>query len=104
MTWESAILIALTVVDVSALAVGLTVLRRVTRLVREAGDEVHRAVVEGIDQAKMDAVNGVAHAVVPVVSELMTQLPRAIHAMSQEVTAAVTVAISKREEEEPPAQ
>ena len=89
MTWQDAVLITLTVVDISALAVGLTVLRRVTGLVRQAGEAVHEAVVEGIEDAKRDVVVGLASAVAPALGELRTQVPRAVEAIRRDLIEAV---------------
>ena len=95
MTWQSALVIVLVVVDISALGVGLTVLRRVTRLVVDAGEQIHASVLESVEQAKSDAVRGVAEAVGPIVANLVTQVPSAIEAMTREVTTAVSIELRR---------
>ncbi|MCL2393261.1 MAG: hypothetical protein FWC87_01130 [Acidimicrobiaceae bacterium] len=54
MTWDQALLIVLAVVDLAALVVGLTILRRVTRIVVDTGEAIHRAVESSIEEAKRD--------------------------------------------------
>jgi len=53
-TWDQALLIVLAVVDLAALVVGLTILRRVTRIVVDTGEAIHRAVESSIEEAKRD--------------------------------------------------
>jgi thioredoxin-like negative regulator of GroEL len=69
-TWQDGLLLFLSIVDVSALVVGLTVLRRVTRLVRDAGEQIHESVMESIDEAQGHAVRRLVEVVAPVLEEI----------------------------------
>lgn len=85
MTWNDILLIILTGIDCAALAVGLTVLRRVTRLVKATGDQIHLAVMESIDQAKHDTVDAVVAELGPAVGTLLSQLSIAVQKLTNSV-------------------
>jgi len=70
MTWDQALLVALAVVDLAALTVGLTILRRVTRIVVETGEAIHGAVASSIDEAKRDTVEAFIAALAPALAHL----------------------------------
>jgi len=65
----------LCVIDLAALGVGLTVLRRVTRIVKETGDAVHAAVTDQIVEAQHSATDGFIEALGPA----LAMLPGALH-------------------------
>lgn len=65
----------LCVIDLAALGVGLTVLRRVTRIVKETGEAVHAAVTEQIIEAQRGATEGFIAALGPA----LALLPDALH-------------------------
>lgn len=78
MTWGDALLIALACVDLAALAVGLTILRRVTAIVVETGETIHQAVASSIDEAKRDAVIQFSAAVGPALAAFAHEVPRVV--------------------------
>jgi hypothetical protein len=77
-TWDQLLLIVLAAVDVAALAVGLTILRRVTRIVIDTGEAIDRAVHESIEEAKHDAVRGFTEALGPALAVLASQVPKVV--------------------------
>ena len=78
MTWDGVLLVVLAAVDVAALAVGLTILRRVTAIVVETGEAIDRAVRSSIDEARKDAVAGFVAALGPALGVLGQQLPAVV--------------------------
>lgn len=67
-------LLVLSVVDFCALGVGLTILRRVTKIVVETGKAIDRAVTENINSARDSAVDEFASAVKPALAQAATEL------------------------------
>ena len=78
MTWQSILLAVLAGVDVAALGVGLTILRRVRRIVVDAGAEIHQAVQDSIADAKSEAVGEFSAALSPALAGLASHLPTVI--------------------------
>ena len=78
MTWDRVLLVVLSVVDLAALAVGLTILRRVTRIVVDTGEAIHAAVHASIDEAKHETVRSFTDALGPALGVLASQVPKAV--------------------------
>lgn len=74
MSWQSIDIIALTFVDLCALGIGLTILRRVTHIVKDAGTQIKEAVTENIAEAKEEASASFAEAVGPAITNAITTL------------------------------
>lgn len=85
MSFDHAMIVALTVVDLCALGVGLTILRRVTRIVQDAGSAVETATMAGIDRAKAEAVEQFSEAVAPALSKLGDAVAPALISLGQAV-------------------
>lgn len=71
---QLALTCALVLVDAAALGVGLTVLRRVTRIVKETASAVQEATDASIAQAQADAVTAFMAAAAPVFAGLPSLL------------------------------
>jgi hypothetical protein len=97
-TWQDGLLLFLSIVDVSALVVGLTVLRRVTRLVRDAGEQIHESVMESIDEAQGHAVRRLVEVVAPVLEGVSSVVVSAVEQIGPEVRDALR-AVGRREPE-----
>lgn len=91
MTWAHAMIIALSVIDLCALGVGVTILRRVTRTVEENGIAIRKAVLEGIDEAKEAAVSKFMVAVGPALAKVAETVPTVIKDSIERAVGASTV-------------
>lgn len=78
MKWSDVLIIVLAIIDCAALFVGLTILRRVTRIVVETGDAIHSAVSDSIGEAKTEAVHEFTAAVGPALGLLAAEIPKAL--------------------------
>ena len=74
MRWTDVDIIVLTIVDLCALGVGVTILRRVTKIVVETGNAIHSAVGQNINEARESAVDAFAEAVGPAISQAAIHL------------------------------
>ena len=97
MSWPDIVLIALVVVDCSALAVGLLVLRRVTRLVKDAGEQIHAAVLSSIDDAERQLLREVTALLTPVLSSVGELVVRAVDQIGPEVRDAIKAVVQKED-------
>lgn len=78
MNWSHAMIVALAVIDLCALGVGVTILRKVTRTVEENGIAIREAVMEGIEEAKETAVAKFMVAVGPALGKIAETVPGVI--------------------------
>ena len=74
MNWQSIDIIILTIVDLCALGVGVTILKRVTRIVHESASAINKAVETNIEGARESAVSSFAEAVGPALTKAATEL------------------------------
>lgn len=88
MSWSHAMIVALAVIDLCALGVGVTILRKVTRTVEENGIAIREAVIAGIEEAKDMAVVKFMVAVGPALGKISETVPGIIKS-------AVETALSK---------
>lgn len=85
---------ALVLVDLAALTVGLTILRRVTKLVISVGDRIHEAVESSIEQARQDAVTGFLESATPIIAAVATGVPKVVREALSEVASSIRVTAS----------
>lgn len=74
-SFDHIMIAVLTVVDLCALGVGLTILRKVTNQIKTTGTVIEDAVKDGINTAKSDAIQKFTDAVGPALGHIATIVP-----------------------------
>lgn len=81
----------LSIIDFAALLVGLTVLKRVTKIVHEVADTIQREVTLQIAAAEKSTVQGFVEAAAPAIQMLAATMPRVVHDAVESVAGRLTI-------------